>query len=190
MLQNRKGFTYIELIIVIAIFSIITVIIGTTFILFTRAQTNTSVREKLIADGRYIMETITRNIRLNRINFDAYTAPIQNPTSYLSLLDAEDNQISFDVIQGDCFDGIENCLFYEQILGGGLLSGEDVNIDYLKFYIQPTLNPFVVGDGGNYLSNQQPQVTVLLGISSKLKVVGEPVSIQLQTTVSSKQYVR
>lgn len=190
ILQNKKGFTYIELIIVIAIFSIITVIVGTTFILFTRAQTKTSVREKLVADGRYIMEAMIRAVRTGEVNYDAYTSPIINPVDYLNLLDTNNQPINFQLIKGDCPIGITDCLFMENYQGGGIVSGADINIDDIQFYILPNKNPFEVGNDGAYLDNHQPEVLILLTISAKAKQGADPIRLTLQTTVSSKRYVR
>lgn len=187
---NQKGFTYIELIIVIAIFSIITVIVGSTFVLFTRAQSLVSVKEKLIADGRYLFETVTRATRVGRIDYEAYPQPLINPVQSLSIIDSDDNKIKIYLTEVGCPTGINRCIFMDSGNGDFLISGGDVEVDYLNFFIQPTADPFIIGENGAYNSSSQPMVTMSIGISSIVRTDKRPISLQLQTTISSKMYVR
>lgn len=188
---SKKGFTYVELIIVVAIFSIITVIVGSTFILFSKAEATTSINERLLADGRYLLETMVRSIRTNKVDYSLYTSPIINPVDYISVRNSENNLIEFRYEESDCPNEIIGCLIMNHLDGTGTLSGKNMNVDYAKFYVTPVLNPFEVTESGDYASNEQPSIMILLGISSTQETPnGEPVRIQLQTTISTKAYER
>lgn len=190
MIKNQKGFTYIELIVAVSIFSIIAVVIGSVFVLFSKAQAQTVVKEKLLSDGRHIIETIVKTIRTSKIDFDSYQMPILNPVNDLFLLNEKNERINFNVSTQNCPTEILKCLKVENIYGNNLLSGYDVNIENLYFYIQPKIDPFKINSTGEYLSNIQPQVTIVLQISAKTNLNKEPILLNLQTTVSSKKYVR
>lgn len=191
IIKDRKGFTYIELIIVVSIFSIIVTIIGTTFILFSKAEVKTSINEHLLADGRYLLETIVRSVRTNKIDYSLYTSPIINPVEYLAVRNSDNNLIEFRFDESNCPNGITSCMMMTHLDGTGVLSGKNMNVDYAKFYIMPLLNPFDVDGTGNYASNEQPSILMVLGLSStKTTAEGIPVTIELQTTISTKAYER
>ncbi len=189
-LKNNKGFTYIELLIVISIFSLLSVVIANIFILFTKSQIKTSVQEKLIADGRYLLENITRKIRNSKIDYSKYSLPIANPVKELHLID--DKGDKFDIIfTKECgYENVVGCVLLVKKDFQGIISGEDVNVDYLNFYITPDKDPFVINEQGTFLANEQPMVTILLGISSVKESGVNNISINLQTSISSKVYVR
>lgn len=68
----RRGFTLIELLVVTAVFSI-TVLVATT--VFTRVQTSQQgilARQRVVADGRYVLEAMTRAAKLGTPDFSFY----------------------------------------------------------------------------------------------------------------------
>lgn len=190
MIKNQKGFTYIELIVAVSIFSIIAVVIGSVFVLFSKAQAQTIIKEKLLSDGRHMLEIITKTIRNSKIDFNSYQTPISNPVQDLFLSDEKNKITHFNVSNQNCPTGITKCLKLQNEYGNNLVSGYEINIENLDFYIQPKVDPFKISENGEYLSNIQPQVTIILQISSKTNLSQEPILLNLQTTISSKKYVR
>lgn len=67
--MTRRAFTLIELLVVAAIFSF-TFLLGTAvFTNIQRSQRGILARQKVVADGRYMMETMARTVRLGYIDY-------------------------------------------------------------------------------------------------------------------------
>lgn len=187
--NNQKGYTFFELVVVLALFSIISSIVATIFVLFSRAQTRTITNQNLISDTRYIVETLVRDVRNGRIDYARYSDPVSDVESSLYLIDENGDNVEYHIVQDGCAELVDNCL---QIVRGGnsaILSSNTTNIAQMHFYIYPVRDPFSFSQGV-FKSNEQPGVTVAI-VSEAVDAQGDiPIQINLQTTVSSKQYVR
>lgn len=191
--QNQKGFTLIDMLVAITIFTLIFLIVVDIFLISQRVERKILIEQKVLADGRLALEKIAQQIRLKNIDYsDSWPTEIEN--SELRLVDELDNKIYFR--QGsvtnpdsDCPAGVSNCL--EMSLNQGAswqaLTSNNVEIENLNFYIYPIEDPFQIQAGG-YLANQQPRVTINLTLSSDLPEFTS--DLILQTTVSSRVYKR
>lgn len=73
-MKHRPGFTLIELLIVAAVFSL-TALVATTVI--TRVQSTQRQilgKQRVVADGRYVLETMARAIRQGSIDYASYAS--------------------------------------------------------------------------------------------------------------------
>lgn len=192
--MNKKGFTLVEMMVVLAIFSVATVVIVDIFMMAGKAQRRTLAIEKIQSDARYSIEAISKEIKMDMIDYGwaGYVGGITLPEDALALLDADNNSIIFKKSENDCPTGTTKCLVVS--LDGGLtwasITSEGSNVEDLKFYIDPVVDPFVMNAGNIYDSDNQPRVTIVLvtkGIGGRVE---EQQTIYLQTTVSSRIYRR
>lgn len=70
--RHRPAFTLIEMLIVAAIFSIIFLVATSLFVSIQSSQRQVLARQRVVADGRYVMETIARQVRLGQIDYSYY----------------------------------------------------------------------------------------------------------------------
>jgi type II secretory pathway pseudopilin PulG len=73
-LQRRPGFTLMEIILVMGIFSTAVLMVMTIITTSTKVQHRTIVSQRLTADARYTVETIARTIRSGRLDYDFHFA--------------------------------------------------------------------------------------------------------------------
>jgi len=145
---SRKGFTLIEMLVALAIFSTALVVISNIFVLAGRAQNKAAEIEKVHSGARLAMETMVREIRAGKINYNKYLNNINLAgEDELALLDAEGRSIIF--YGGDCInDSSRKCLKISINDGqeapkvADITSNDSKLID-LKFYIRPLSDPFM-----------------------------------------------
>ncbi len=194
--MKKQGFTLIEMMVVLAIFSIVTVVIVDIFMMASRAQRRTLAVQRIQSDARYSMEAITREIKMDNIDYNFYGGTISSePQDVLALRDADDNSIIFKKSTENCPVGTTNCLVVS--LDGGTtwesITSKGINVLDLKFYIDPSKDPFKlvkIGEAYTYETDNQPRVTVVLvteGIGGRVE---EQQTVYLQTTVSNRIYRR
>ncbi len=173
-LLTNKGFSLIELTVSVAIFAIIIVSAGNIFIQISKAQREMLTRQILIDEGRYIMESMIKDIRMGygftsvenntRLNFMRYNGK----ASFYCLADKDgvckDNEKYLAKTecetQGECLAKIN----------AQPISSEKTNIKNLEFHID---------------TKEQPLVTVILTLEPKnYKEIIKP--LKLQNTVSQR----
>jgi len=68
----RRGFTLLELLIVAAVFTTITLVATTVYINIQSYQNGILTRQRIVADGRYVLESMARTIRVSSIDYGYY----------------------------------------------------------------------------------------------------------------------
>jgi len=185
-LLKQRGFTYLELIVVVGIFSIISTIIAGIFVLYNTAQTKAKMTQKLVSDGRYIMEVMVREIRMGKIDYNSYITPISNPQTVLYLINPDEEIVTFERVTTGCAVGVNACLRVTKGVTDVILSSDTTNLLNLSFYINPQNDPSEL-ISGIYSANDQPLVT----LSTVMQSIENPdIQIPIQTTSSSKRYLR
>jgi hypothetical protein len=180
--------------VVLAIFSVATVIMVDIFMMASKAQRRTLAIEKVQSDARYSLEAISREIKMDMIDYGwaGYAGGITLPEDALALLDADNNSIVFKKSADNCPVGTANCLTVS--LDGGAtwasITSKGNNVEDLKFYIDPAVDPFLMNAGHTYDSDNQPKVTVVLATKGIGGRAEEQQTIYLQTSVSSRIYRR
>ncbi|MFH1207284.1 MAG: prepilin-type N-terminal cleavage/methylation domain-containing protein [Patescibacteria group bacterium] len=156
-INNKKGFTLIEMIIALSIFVLILLIATNVFVIINRSQRKVAAAQKIQDDVRYMMEVMAQDIRLGRINYDFYS-DISNgvdlhpsadtqPVRILALI----NQANQDIFYR--WDSANQRMQYckevtlnecDLDTGGGWndLTPNGVSIEDLRFVITPTADPF------------------------------------------------
>jgi len=185
-LQLQQGFTYLELIVVISIFAILSVIIAYIFLLYNQVQNEAKITQRIVGNQRFIMEVMVREIRMAEIDYNSYASPVTNPQQVLYLRDPDDNILTFEKVTSGCPTGVTSCVQVTKGTNTAIISADDVNVNHLTFYINPEYDPNVIS-AGSYLADEQHLVTISLEIES----VDDPeIIIPIQSSASSKRYKR
>jgi prepilin-type N-terminal cleavage/methylation domain-containing protein len=178
--KQRKGFSLMEMIVATALFLAVTTVSIGIFLSVTRANTKISAMQKVENEIRYIVEMISKEVRLGTIYYDyydiVYSGNFENPAPILALMDNADN-ISYFALNGgivqmslDGFDWSD-------------LSTDSVVVDSLDFYLLPDSDPF----SQDSTIIKQPMVTLFLEAHYN-KGNSSDGQIRIQTTIGSRQY--
>ncbi|OJI07844.1 hypothetical protein BK004_00135 [bacterium CG10_46_32] len=184
--HNSAGFTLVEIVVAIAIFVSAITAVSAIFTYSNRSQRTTLAISETQGDARFALEVIAQQIRRGSIDYaDAqYGGSISsNPQDVLVLRDVLDNQVWFRrTTSGDrgIVEMSEDGLLWVD------LTPPTVSVDVLRFYISPSTDPFLASPA----TNQQPLVTITMVSSSTAVGTETIIPTYLQTTVSSRQYVR
>lgn len=191
--MDKKGFTLVEMLVVLAVFSVVTVVIVDIFMLASRAQRRTLAVQKIQSDARYSLEAMSREIRMDMVDYAYYGGTVNEiPSETLALRDQDDNRIIFKKSNEYCPAGTTDCIVVS-IDGGSnweSITAPGINVDDLKFYIDPAVDPFLQNAGFTYDSDNQPRVTVTLVTRGAGGLSDEEKTVYLQTTVSNRIYRR
>ena len=174
---NFKAFTIMEMIVATAIFSVIMTMYLGIFISTFRANGKIVAKQKVQNEVRYIIDTISKEIRLGTVNYDYYSDAVSNPESVLALKDISENHIYFNNNNGILkIKYSENDIWHD-------LSTSNIYIEDLKFYISPINDPF------NQMESikAQPLVTLFMKIKYNDESSNDGIMI-IQTSISSRQY--
>jgi prepilin-type N-terminal cleavage/methylation domain-containing protein len=194
---KAAGFTLVELLVVLGIFSIVVVSASDIFLLVSRAQRKVFALERTQADARFSMEAIARELRTGRIDYDAYGAGLESPTDTLRIVDADGTTLVFRRSAVDetslCADAASAPCLLVAVNGGtpAPMTPKGAIARNLQFYVSPTEDPTTFTQAtGSYSSDIQPHVTVVLGIESVGVQAAERALINIQTTVVTRDYRR
>ncbi len=135
--RKQGGFTLMETLVVLAIFSILGIAIIDVFLLSLNSQRQASYRQKTLANLRYVAETIARRVRTSQIDYDDHSYTGQDQALYLK--DSEgDNEFAYYL---DKTTGEVKMIANNQ--ESSLTDSNEVSITNLTFFIDPVTNPFV-----------------------------------------------
>lgn len=190
------GFTVIELLIVLLLFSIGSLAISATYINLTRLHRRASNAETLGTELRYITEMLVRATRNYRISYA--TNPVNYSRTSIDLLNAANNQVSFawSAAGNAVCNGLNvqtGCLtMYVQGVTASYIPLSSKNIDILDFriYTTPQYDPFTPISLGVYQNNRQPIVTYFIKAQYNASDPREEATLTVQTSVESRVYVR
>lgn len=154
MIGNKKnqGFTLLEIVVVLAIFSVLMLIAADVFMMALSSQRQTALRQETFSQMRYLTEMIARQIRASEIDFtpvdpDDESNPLNNYAldgdsgidgyeTQLSLIDQEGSRISYFVQTGK----LKMSLNYAAPVD--LTDAQKFKVVKLWFYIDPPTSPF------------------------------------------------
>lgn len=159
-INNGAGFTLIEMIVVLGIFTTVVLITLALYLNITQTQKRIVSLQKIQEDVRYTMEAMAQSIRLSSINYSFYKDP-NNDGDYsdainlypqsnsqpaiLALIDQAGN----DVFYGKsgytlkfCSTNTTATCDYSNIAYWSDITPAEVNIVNLEFLITPSADPF------------------------------------------------
>ncbi len=185
------GFTLMELVVSIAVFSILSLVIMGIYVAFSNNQWRAQAGQKVLNDGQYALEVIAREIRNDAIYYN------QEPTCPKDASSDYDYCLRLQQSDGSiiAFAGYNNStqIFYAKFNGLSWDMTELINFHKildLSFEVNPSPadplnNPYLSGG-----PDQQPKVTIKLVIQPDTERAVEKITYRLQTTVSSRVYQR
>ncbi len=190
--RKSKGFTLLEMLLAVFIFSMVAVVLVQIFVSFTRLQRKVANQAILSQDMRYLTEMMTRVARSNYVDYSLQ--PYATKLNYIKLVKPTGGTILISKQDGvQCGDPtITSCIMLSK--DGGLsweiATSKRVNVLNFDVYIRPSKTPFVPNSSGAYDNNNQPFVTFNIGLEYKADNSNEGASMHAQSTVSSRLYLR
>ncbi|MDO8505008.1 MAG: type II secretion system protein [bacterium] len=193
--QTQRGFTLMEMLVALSLFSVVVVIATDLFSTFQKISRKTESLQQLTSDARFITETVARYVRENRIDYGAYSSPLSGAQNTLHLIPSAQTPTITVGVADDCWDGKKTFRCVQVTQGNSIperFSGADIWVRSLQFYITPAENPFAFDlESGDYLSNAQPRVTVFLSLAnSKDDTAQNYTKYEVQTTITNRIYTR
>ena len=190
--MKKNSFTLIELIVSLGIISIVCLIVVGTYVYVVGSREKTLGQMDIQQEGQYIMSSIAKDIRSSKIDYDAYSRPIDSPIGYLILQDIDEtNCIHYRRVVSDSRGALQKC---SKEKGGKKncssvceegdfqdLTSQDVDAKSLYFYIHPTEDPFNESSS-SAAKKQQPRVTITFNLESLKEKVGKH-RIMFQQTI-------
>ena len=192
ILNSKAGFTLMEMLVALALFSVVVTIGSDLYLTFQKTTRRTEAIQEVLTDSRFIVERMVREIREGTIDYPAYENGISGTESALYLRNSAGERILF--AHYDCDrDGARECIAL-RINGGQseALTSRRVRVQNVAFLITPAEDPFEFEAGsGQYASDIQPRVTLVVSIDNNLPSDNrEYVQYAIQTTASSRVYRR
>jgi len=195
---NNKGFTLIEMLVVLAIFSTFVILAADLFLTINRVQRETRTSERILSESRYILETIARDVRSGRIDYKAYGNPVDpadaivNPADELFYISRINERIRIKKDTTFCPSSLSSpCVLISRDDGAtwASMTPLGVKVNDLKFVIQPEQDPFYF-DGVTWLSDEQPMLTIIITLAATSEISKKEFEIHNQTSVSVRRYGR
>ncbi|MEA2088313.1 MAG: type II secretion system protein [Patescibacteria group bacterium] len=188
--KNQRGFTLMEIIVVLAIFTITISIMADIFITSITAQRKIIVRQKLFASARYSIELMSRYIRTGTISYSDFSDPVLICDDEIYIRDNDDIKTFFKLCEGcgSCPAGVGKCLIMsiDEGITWDSVTPKGVEVDKLEFYIKPSTDPFIVGG-----PDVQPRATIILKLKNNSDLSSSYQSeVLIQTTISTRIYDR
>lgn len=198
IINNKSGFTLVEVVVALGIFAIATTYSVSIFVQSNQVQKRTANEQRLQSDARFVLEVMAREVRLGHVDYAYYAGqginlaamPLTQDSAILAVRDADNNQLLFRRAES-----AQAGRYVVQVFSGGQwldITPEDLNVVRLSFYISPSADPLVWSDAlVDYPSDQQPLVTIVLATESALEDVQGTSNVSyLQTTVTERKYMR
>lgn len=187
MIGNKfeKGFTFVELMISAAAFSVVFSAAIAVLVMSIKYQRYNLVHNELINEANYAMEFMARALRMAQAGTGLSQNGITCPNGFVYNV-SPNNQVTFTTYDGACrqiyWDTDSNSSTYNQIVAKGLLAGlvplTSDNFQVMSFRLDTSGDDIGTGDG------LQPKITIYLDL--KAKNLPDKPEIKLQTTVSQR----
>ena len=160
MVKNNKGFTLVELIVAVSVFSLLSIVMGGIYLSFTKSQTRTKASQSLLNDSQYVLEILSKDFKSNEIIFcESNEIRTKEENGSVKTFTHSNDVINVDTDPPVALNDIRN-----------------FKITYLNFNCN--INN----------SNIQPIVTIVMEVENVTLDLSGKVSYKLQTTISSRIY--
>ncbi|MDD3190433.1 MAG: type II secretion system protein [Candidatus Pacebacteria bacterium] len=171
--MKNKGFTLIEMLVTLSIFSVVVLLTLNTFLSSFVSQKKLIEMQSVQREGSYLMETLSREIRMatemtNYENNDSSIRFKNHSGEDVIYCRADEDASCSDTDDGDYF------AYGPDVDNMEIMNSSDIVIDNLRFYVPSLIS-----------STNQPIVIVAMTISS---AKDPSVSMTIQTSVSTRIY--
>ncbi|MFH1712566.1 MAG: prepilin-type N-terminal cleavage/methylation domain-containing protein [Candidatus Jacksonbacteria bacterium] len=158
---SSNGFTLVELLVAMATFVVVVITIMDIFLMGLGGSRKIFGQQNIQESGRFIIESMSKEIRMSKINTAAGSSNVVNITN------SKGQTLNYS------FDNVNKIISR---------NGEALNADEVEL----TGNFYIQKDS----PDSQPRVTVVMILKNKTNKAGEQSEIDLQTTISSRYYVQ
>ena len=191
----RPAFTTMEMIVALAVFSLVMVAATDIFFTATRAHRKLVASQSVQRDMRFAVDTMVQQMRQDSIDYDYYvsnnlslkTGSQVQAASILALRDPAGGAVRWRV--ADVGGGVLQL----QVSRGEVdnwqsLLSDNIKLNLVQFYIVPDTDPFALSAAA---PNEQPRLTIVISAQAlPNSPLDTPVSFFLQTSVVSRIYRR
>lgn len=159
--NKPSGFTLVELLVAMAVFTVVVVTVTDIFLMGLGGSKRIFGQQNTQESGRFIMEMMSKEVRMSKINTAAGLSTVLNITN------SKNETFSYS------FDNTSKVISR---------NGEPLNPSEVEL----TGNFYIQKDS----ADAQPRVTVVMVLRNRTNKAGEQSEIDLQTTISSRYYVQ
>lgn len=172
-IKNQKGFTLIEILGSVVIFSIVVLIVTGIFISVLRVQRVVLATQEILDQTSYVLEYISRAMRMAKKDLTGACLSSSGLNYELT-----SGGVKFMDYDGNCTEYyLENNQLKRRIGGDVVeLTSRKLKVNYFK----------VVLDGENQNDNKQPRLTFFLEIESQRLPLTQRPQLRFQSTVSQR----
>jgi prepilin-type N-terminal cleavage/methylation domain-containing protein len=165
--MKKNGFTLIELIVAVFIFTFLTIIAGGSFVSALNLQRRAVNIKKIEENGRFVLELMARELRV--------AAPIN--TSNTSCPASWVSTISFEhPVNGSIEYSLNGTQAQRRVNGvATMISNPDIEITRLNFCVT----------GNTEGDNRQPKVTIIMSLRSG-GLASQTAAVDLQTSITQR----
>jgi prepilin-type N-terminal cleavage/methylation domain-containing protein len=195
MRRAPRGITLMELLVVMGIFSLTVALTSSIFLLSNQAQRRVLAITAAQADLRFTLEAIVREVRAGAIDYGTYEAAggIQIPAESLILRSASGSRLEFyaETSPAVCPSGVAKCLAVRVDGVSQSVTSSGILLEDLTFFITPQADPYSIDEAsGLYKADEQPLVTLAMKIKTQGRKPEDIVTLNAQTTIAARPYVR
>jgi type II secretory pathway pseudopilin PulG len=206
-LAHGAGYTIVEMIVSVGIFSLAFTAIASIFVSFINVQGRASTAQRLLNEDTYILTSIASDIRNSMMDYDSTGCTIASGATLICLKTPEGKFIRYKYATDTVYAPtntmkLKVCKsFTESLCDFGVFNSTNpalsqwtlkksafVTINALNFQVFPTVSPKLISPSNspNTLYGYQPGVTILMKVSAGTNRSAQ--SYDLQTTVLSRVY--
>lgn len=186
---SRRGFTLIEMMIAMSIFVTFLGILFNSYTSIIRAQQEANDYREMYVEARQVFDYLTQELRNGVVDYAAAgdVGVFGNQDSVTLVSKDAAYRVTFT------YDGRDKVVrVYKETFSSAPIEEKElnhnVNITEMDFYVSPAIDPY----NQKYFSfdkNQfHPQVTIFARFEKELSGAKEPLTMELQTTISSRVY--
>ena len=140
LLPKNAGFTLLEILVAMGLFVVLIIVLVNIYLLALKSQRQTAARQETLQSARFVMETISRQVRISEIDYAyAYDGDadlgINGSESELALIDPDGNLIVYKLQNSQLVVDVGGIQY-------ALTSAADLEVINLDFYLEPATNPF------------------------------------------------
>ncbi len=160
--KYEKGFTLIEMLVTVSVFTVLMTIIGSIFTQTLDLQRIAFNLQTLEENSRFSLEVMAREIRFGKLTGPSTACP---GSDSLSLVHPVNGDIAYNLVDGRVVRNVNGI--------DAILTSTKVDVTSLNFCVTGAES----GDG------KQPMVTILMSMETGIK---NPQRINLQTTITTR----
>ncbi|MBU1102099.1 prepilin-type N-terminal cleavage/methylation domain-containing protein [Patescibacteria group bacterium] len=165
----RSGFTLLEILIAMAIFLIVIVVVAQIFSAGMGGVKRLFGRQNALDAARFVLESMSKEIRMSDVLTGA-----GGPSASINIKNSKDCYVTY--------------AFSGTVVTREVTSGAGCTVGVLPVELTPDEVEITGSFWINIAATEQARVTVTMNVKNKTTILTQQVQVNLQTTISSRQY--